>query len=203
MKRHWSVYNNSLPPKNTPKKSTVLFAESHDENRMYLHGLHHSNFKEWASDGFRLHWLKSSETVCQTCKDNGTSHPDIEQAIPKSFRYIASFDAFELRSAIVKAASMIKKDGGAVKIEAGDILEVTPFRMKTSGLVVTESVVCETYDKTYPVSFGTYYKYAIDALDHCAPSGGKVYIKVNDRKSPVMFQGGFRYAVVMPMYLRQ
>jgi hypothetical protein len=178
-------------------EDTTAFAASSNEMRPILAHVHIDHKQEVAADGYRLHLAPSRKSVCPVCKKEGYTFPDWQQIIPRQFDYLAEADARELRGAFVRAGVFAREGSNLAEIRANGHLEIIG-----SSEVTGEGrniVQCESVGNDMVI--GINWKYAIDALDHCAPEGGKVTICILNPNAPILIENGSRKAVVMPMHI--
>lgn len=198
-----NTYKKVATPRNTRAQDTTRFAVSTDDARETLQHVHHENGWKVAADGYRLHIApiaRGEHDHCEVCEREGYEFLRFNEIIPTQHTFEFSTNAGWLRAAAVRAGLFSNDNGhcGAVIIDASlESLTVTGW---SEELGVSVNDVAILYSEGTPLRFGVNFRYLIDALDHCAPEGGVVVIKLNAATHPIKIEGkDERAAVVMPI----
>ena len=207
-----TITNYTNPSHKTPKDGVELarsFPTKRERDagymKLFLAHVHIDGHIRVASDGFRLHMGQNTtgEAGCKVCKDNHYTYPDYHVVIPTKFDHYAIVDATELR--------VIASKIGFTKDEDGKYPEKLKLTFENYNLKVS-TVNGETNERTNYLSdgglsgdFGISGRFLIDAIDHVAPEGGQIEIKLSKPNSPIMVRkmDGHEneFAIIMPIYL--
>jgi len=192
------AYKNVTRPASVLASDTVALAASTNDARPVFCHVHTGSGFKVGTDGFRLHAEKSRAKSCPICKREGYKFPDWQQLIPPTAKYTAVIDAQLLRAALVRSGIFAREASGTARVLASGHFEIEAEAERV-GKSHEEIPVIQSDGQE--MVFGINWQFAIDALDHCAPNGGPVEIRLNSANSIIAIRGKGRFALVMPMHI--
>jgi len=210
--------------RNLDAAKTLAMATWQDKKRERpaLTHIHTDGPQRVAVDGFRLHYAPGEPTEsCAYCEKNEVTFPDYNQIIPRDgFNAVVHLDADALRLAVVRAAIFAREGNGAVQLtvqaatpaprwtdnqDAPAFVNVTGTSEEVGSSTTTVPADVDYLANDFGfLAIAFRWNYLRDALDHCAPQGGTVTLKITRWNAPMLMTGPVEEtgAVIMPMDVR-
>lgn len=201
------------------KVETLAWAASKDKARQTLQHTHiHTDGAEVATDGFRIHRIKNvhaAGATCMICEAENLTFPDYTQIYKyaiddKKLTQKITVDADQFRMALAIATVYTKHyDTTNADVKQRVVLRFEDDRMTIysgdTDLGCSQTTIATKFyeykngkGKIGMVSANGLF--LIDALDHVAPNGGTVTLKIVAQNSPMLLESGTdRDALIMPM----